>query len=129
MTLYRNIFLYNRLSKINYNITYIACRCNKYRSNVTVPPLFYFKQHTETSLTINKKKFKYNTNFINKKVARYTQTKINQGVLHTPQIHKHTYIRHLYNKTIQIDKHLLLLKKKKYHQYDQTYSIPPVSRI
>ncbi len=55
MTLYRNIFLYNRLSKINHNIAYLACRCNKYRSNVTVPPPFYFKQHTKTSLTINKK--------------------------------------------------------------------------
>jgi hypothetical protein len=83
MTLYRNIFIYNRLSKIRHHITYIACRCNKYRSNVTVPPPFYFKQHNKTSLTINKKNFKHNTNFINKKKARYTQTKINQGLSHT----------------------------------------------
>ena len=84
MTLHRNIFLYNRLSKINHHIAYIACRCNQYRSNVTVPPSPYCKQqHTNTSLTINKKNFKYNTNLTNKKKARFTQTKINQGLSHT----------------------------------------------
>ena len=45
--------------------------------------IYLFPTTHKTSLTINKKNFKYNTNFINKKKARFPQTKINQGLSHT----------------------------------------------